>query len=71
MALPSMVKRSDPSEMTLDDAIRLLCGVHLRAVEFDDWHILMGAMPDTPWDHQGYPSAWAALRKHMLARRYA
>jgi hypothetical protein len=55
--------------MKLDEAIKLLCGVHLRAMEFDDWEVRMGALPKTPWDQRDYVEAWSALRDHVLAGR--
>lgn len=53
----------------LEQAISLLCGVHLRAMEFDDWEVRMGAMPETPWDRDGYVEAWSVLRDHLLRSR--
>jgi hypothetical protein len=55
--------------MTLDQAISLLCGVHLAAMEFDDWRVRMGATPETPWDREGYVEAWSVLRDHILKSR--
>jgi hypothetical protein len=60
-------------ELTIDEAIEVLCGVHLKAMEFEDWGIEM--LPGTnfmaPWDRDNYVPAWAALRKHLLNRRKA
>lgn len=55
--------------MALDEAICLLCRVHLRAIEFDDWHVVIGAIPETSWDAQDYPRAWEALREHVMKGR--
>lgn len=55
--------------MTLNQAIMLLCGVHLKAMEFDDWEVRMGALPETPWDQKDYVEAWSALRDRALKGR--
>lgn len=55
--------------MHLEDAIKLLCGVHLRAMEFDDWEVEMGALPVVPWDCDNYVQAWGMLRQHVLKGR--
>ncbi len=57
--------------MTLDEALAVLCGVHLRAFEFDGWHVEMGATPQTPWDREIYAPAWAVVRQHVLDARAA
>ena len=53
--------------MTLREALGTLAGVHLRAMEFDDWHVEMGAVPDAPWDAERYVPAWAVVRAFLLS----
>jgi len=56
------------SGMSLDQAIALLCRVHLKNLEDDDWAVRMGA---TPYGHEvaDYVPAWEALRAYLLKVR--
>lgn len=54
--------------MTLDDAIELLCRVHLRHPTSTFWHVEVGAIP-TGYDAALYPEAWDVLRCRLLASR--
>jgi hypothetical protein len=54
--------------MTLSGAIGILCDVHMRNVEADDYMIVMFATPDG-YQHQFYAAAWTTLRDHLLASR--
>jgi hypothetical protein len=56
-------------EMSLDEAISLLARVHLRHVEAEDWHVMVGATPSGSWEYEDYPRAWAALRKRLMEYR--
>ncbi len=64
-----MAEAPKPETMHIEDAIALLCRVHLRYIDDHDWQVQMGATPVSPWDSERYGSAWATLREVVLFNR--
>jgi hypothetical protein len=50
-------------ELTLNDAIEVLCRVHTRE-DPDCGFTVESCAPINPWDYDRYVPAWAALIKH-------
>lgn len=56
-----------PEELTLEEALEVLCAFHIKALEFQDWRVEMGpSQHAAPWDWERYIPAWTAVRKRVL-----
>jgi hypothetical protein len=55
--------------MRLDDAMSLLCQVHLRNLEDDLWSVNMPIGTKVMLREEDYVAAWATLREAVLHRR--
>jgi hypothetical protein len=47
--------------MTLNDAIELLCRIHIRDDKLTDFVVEIGAAPSTKYEHDHYVEAWRAM----------
>lgn len=52
--------------MTLDDALRILAGIHTRDDDVTGFCVLIGAVP-SPFDFGAdkYSEAWQVVREHL------
>jgi hypothetical protein len=57
--------------MTLDEALALLCDVHVQEVDAPvDWQIEIAAVPRRPHQIRHYEEAWGIVRARVLASRH-